>query len=169
MDIGSVATVLTSLKTAADMAKVVKDINDETKRQSAVIDLQSAIMNAQSNAITAQVEQHALLKQISQLEAKIAEFDSWNSEIDRYKLVDFGGGTFAFELKEEAAKGEPSHKLCANCVPKKLKSILQFQHRTSLGQGLFKCHGCGSDVFLGVRKEDSYRRVSAGDSWHGDF
>jgi hypothetical protein len=81
MDLGSVATVLTSLKTAADMAKVVKDINDETKRQSAVIDLQNAIMNAQSNAIEAQAEQLAMLKQIAVLEAKIEAFDSWDSDL----------------------------------------------------------------------------------------
>jgi hypothetical protein len=165
IDIGSVGVVLSSLKTAADMAKVVKDINDETKRRSAVIDLQSAIMNAQSNAIAAQVEQHALLKQIATLEAKIASFDSWNSGLDRYKLTDFGDGTFAYEMKPESANAEPPHKLCANCVPKRTKSILQFGHRSADGRDLYKCYNCGTDVYLGVKKESSFRRAGSQSAW----
>jgi hypothetical protein len=159
MDLGSVATVLTSLKTVAEMAKVVKDINDETTRQSAVIDLQSAIMNAQSNAIEAQAEQLAMLKQIAVLEARIAAFDSWDTELARYKLTDYGSGTFAYELKSESAISEPEHKLCANCVSRRTKSILQFQHRTSDKRNLYRCHSCATDVFLGQREDIPYQSI----------
>ncbi len=136
MDIGAVATILTSLKTATDMVKTVKEINDDTKRLSAVIELQSVILDAQAGAIAAQGEQLVMTKQISVLESQIANFENWNTEVGRYKLTDFGGGTFAYDLRMDAANGEPNHKLCANCVAKKVKSILQFQHRTSVGQDL---------------------------------
>ena len=43
----------------------------------------------------------------------------------RFQVTNFGGGTFAYLLKDEAADGEPPHRVCATCYEDGRKSILQ--------------------------------------------
>lgn len=83
----------------------------------------------------------------------MAGFEKWEAEKQRYKLTDFGGGTFAYLLKPEAASGEPPHRICAHCYQRDEKSILQFVHRSD-GQDYYKCPKCGDQVF-GVWKAQS--------------
>ncbi len=123
---------LGALKSAFDIAKGLKDIDNAARRNAAVIELQEKILAAQS-------AQSDLVELIRELEQKVASFERWEAEKKRYKLTDFGGGTFAYLLKPEATNGEPSHRICAQCYQKSEKSILQFLHR-SYGQDYFKCH-----------------------------
>lgn len=149
MDFSAITGLLASVKTATEIVSAVKDIHDETKRQSAVIELQDAILRVQSAAIGAQIEQQSLLNKLNELEATVARYQSWETEKERYQLKDFGSGTFAYELKPESSKGEPTHLICANCYNAGKKSLLQFRFITSVKQRKFDCLGCQTEQYLG--------------------
>jgi hypothetical protein len=139
---GEILAGIGAVKAAYDMAKALKDINDATVRNRAVIELQEKILVARE-------AQTALLDRVSTLEKEMARFEAWEREKGRYKLTDFGGGTFAYLLKPEEANGEPPHRICATCYQKGQKSILQFSHNVE-GQDWFECHGCGTRLAFGT-------------------
>ena len=70
VDIPSIAAAMTSLKTAADIAKGMLDLKAGADARGVVIDLQSVILNAQSSALAAQSEQMTLLQRVAELEKR---------------------------------------------------------------------------------------------------
>jgi len=109
---------LGAIKTAFDVAKGLKDINDIALRNAAVIELQEHIL-------TAQQTQSALTEQISQLEKEVAGFEAWDREKERYELKELEPGSFAYALKEDVKGAEPTHYLCTSCYENEKKQILQ--------------------------------------------
>lgn len=125
VDAGSIASAIGSLKTAADIAKGFLDLKEAAAVQGRVIELQGVILAAQSSALAAQSDQLSLLEDIRGLKAKMAQLEAWDTEKQRYILKDYGVGTLAYELKPDAANGEPIHRICPACYQKGHKSILQ--------------------------------------------
>jgi len=115
---------LGAFKTMFDMAKGLKDINDATIRNGAVIELQEQILAAQA-------AQTSLIERIRDLEAKIAASDKWEAEKQRYELKQLApaGPSFAFAIKNEAQGNEPFHCICTACYERGRKSFLQFKRR----------------------------------------
>ncbi len=144
---------VSALNTAFNMAKGLKEMNDAVVRNAAVIELQENILSAQE-------AQAALVKHIDQLEKQVAGFEAWETEKNRYKMQDFGGGTIAYELKPEEARGEPSHRICPNCYQNRHVSILQPQGRNAYKQVFFGCPNCKNQFALGVRQEPNIGRNS---------
>jgi hypothetical protein len=66
----------------------LKDIDDATRRNAAVIELQDKILTAQS-------EQGSLVERVVELKSRVAQLESWDADKERYKLVDLGGGLTA--------------------------------------------------------------------------
>jgi hypothetical protein len=133
---------LGAIKTAFDIAKGLKNIDDAARRNAAVIELQEKILSAQET-------QSTLVKRIDELEAKVAGFEQWETEKKRYALTDFGGNSFAHSLKPEAANGEPPHRICPNCYEKQQKAILQFKFRNARGRDIWICNGCKTEFEFG--------------------
>ena len=65
---------LTALKTAFDLARGLKDIDDATRRNAAVIELQEKILAAQS-------EQAALIERSHELQSRVAQLEAWGAEV----------------------------------------------------------------------------------------
>lgn len=126
---------LNAVKTAFDMARALKDIHDATERDRVVLDLQREILSAQE-------QQFALVRRVHELEQQVAKADAWEAEKKRYQLKDYGGGTFAYELKASDTTGEPNHRACAACFQSGKISVLQFGHRGSGGQDWYECPVC---------------------------
>ena len=83
---------LAGFKTMLDTARSLKDMNDAVVRNAAVIQLQEQILAAQ--------QLHAAsVQRVRDLESEVAQFKTWETEKQRYKLKDFGQNTFAYELK----------------------------------------------------------------------
>jgi hypothetical protein len=141
--VGDAFAGLSALKTAFDLAKGLKDIDDATRRNAAVIELQEKLLTAQST-------QAELLERISTLENKVASFETWNAEKQRYELKPFGSG-FAYVVKPEAQGSEPLHQLCPNCYARGKKSILARlptnTARQALGMGtVYRCSECRTEI-----------------------
>jgi hypothetical protein len=155
-----IITGLGAIKTAFDLAKGLKDISDATVRNSAVIELQERIL-------TAQATQAALVERVGELEKKITGFETWEFQKKRYQLKDFGGGTFAYELKPAEAQGEPIHRICPACFERGSRSILQYDFRTAAQQDRYVCSSCKTQFEFGIRQERQVNRSSRRATWGG--
>ena len=157
--VSEIITGLGAFKTMLDMAKGLKDMNDASVRNRAVIELQEKILAARE-------QQSALAERVSELEKEVASYETWDAEKQRYELTDFGSGTFAYLLKPDMSSGEPEHRLCAACYQKGHKSILQFRNQTATRQGKYACPTCNTDVLLGEYREPQVIRTRGpGRSW----
>ena len=109
MVIAETVTGLSLFKSLYDSAKALKDMNDATVRNGAVIELQEKILAARE-------AQTALLERIGSLEKEVAGFKAWEREKERYALKDASGrGEFAYVIKKSEQRGEPAHAICARC------------------------------------------------------
>ena len=126
--VGEVFAGLGALKTAFDIAKGLKDIDDATRRNAAVIELQEKILAARE-------AQSALLERVSELEEEVASFEKWDAEKERYELKQLvpAAPTFAYTLKSDAKPSEAFHCICASCYQRQIKSILQFSRTLFAG------------------------------------
>ena len=144
---------LSAFNSMFSIAKSIKDMNDAAVRNAAVADLWEQIFTAQTRYSSA-------VERVNELEAKLASFETWEAEKQRYQMKDFGGGTIAFELKPEEARGEPAHRICPNCYEKRHRSILQPHGRNSHKQELFRCGSCSAEYAFGHRQERDLQQTA---------
>jgi hypothetical protein len=140
---GEIFAGLSAIKTAFDLAKGLKDIDDDTRRNAAVIELQKELLAALD-------AQSTMLERIRELEKDVARFETWNTEKNRYELKPFGMGV-AYVLKAEDQGSEPVHQLCPNCCARGQKSLLaqvpSNQARIALGFGTsYRCPICKTEI-----------------------
>jgi hypothetical protein len=136
-------TGLSALKSAFDIAKGLKDIDNATRRNAAIIELQEKIL-------TAQAAQSDLAERVRDLEAKMTGFETWEREKQRYELKPFGTGV-AYLLKPEMNNGEAAHQLCANCYARGKKSFLAKHPTNAASQALgtnrtYDCSECRAKI-----------------------
>jgi len=146
-----------AFKQMLDMARALKDVSDQNVRMSTAIDLQQKILEAQD-------QQAGLARRVAELEATVAAYEKWDTEAQRYQLKDYGGSTYAYELKPDAANGEPIHRLCPNCFGQRRKSILQFDFRTVASQDKYSCPACKTHFEFGFRQSPQ-RSSRGGSGW----
>lgn len=137
--VGETFAGLSALKTAFDLAKGLKDINDATIRNGAVIELQEKIL-------AAQVAQSALIQRVGDLEKEVASFETWNTEKKRYELKALRSDVFTYMLKASERGTEPPHWLCANCYETGKKSIFQWTAATAMARRIYKCPACDTGI-----------------------
>jgi Zn finger protein HypA/HybF involved in hydrogenase expression len=138
--VGEAIAGLSAIKTAFDIAKGLKDIDDATRRNAAVIELQEKILAAQS-------AQAALIEKVGALEKEMARLEAWEAEKQRYQLTDIGDGTFAYALKQSMQRGEPPHYICTNCYEQSKKSILNHLYSPNEGH-LLSCSQCKTKLVV---------------------
>ena len=123
--LGETVATLSAFKSMLDIAKGLKDLEDVAARNAVAIELQEKILAARE-------AQTALLDRIGELEKEKARFETWEAEKKRYKLTDFGAGTFAYSLKPEEANGEPPHRICADVIR---KTVSRFCNLLTIAKG----------------------------------
>lgn len=121
-----------------DIVKTLKDMDSAVARNAAVIELQDKIF-------AAQVAQSSLLERIGELERKIAGFEKWEAEKQRYELVALYDGALAYVVKEVMQGTEPVHYICATCYQTDQKSVLQGT-TWHLGEHSLECPVCKTKV-----------------------
>jgi Zn finger protein HypA/HybF involved in hydrogenase expression len=140
-----IATGLTSLKTALDIAKALWTIDNAAERSSKILDLQRAIGEAQLSAINAREAHSAQIDRIRDLEQEIVRLKAWDGEKERYELKNVWHGAMVYALKPSMSGGEPAHWLCANCYTQGKKRFLQaIQH--GVASTYWGCPECKSNI-----------------------
>jgi hypothetical protein len=132
---------VSAFKAAMDITKALKDIDDRTRRNEAVIELQEKILGAQS-------AQAALIQQVSDLEKQVTALKAWDADKQRYRLIDMESGALAYAPKEGMENGEPKHHLCASCYQVGFKSFLKQETWNPGRCHMIVCHGCGWFAYL---------------------
>src|SRR5258705_1817703 len=136
--VGEAIAGLSALKSAFDIAKGLKDIDDAVRRNGAVIELQEKILAARE-------AQTVLLDRVDELEKEVASFERWEREKQRYELKDLGWGAFAYMLKPPERGTEPPHWLCTNCYEHNHKALIQ--RISKKGEGLvWTCPACKNTI-----------------------
>jgi hypothetical protein len=115
--VGEIFAGISAFSEMLGIAKTIRDLDDNVKRNAAVADLWEKI-------ITAQARYTQALEQVSQLEEKLRRLETWETEKERYELFDLGRGFYGYILKEGVERGEPPHALCTNCYQRGFKSVL---------------------------------------------
>lgn len=71
-----------------------------------------------------------VVENLSEANARFKAMQDWGRQAERHELVDYGGGTFAYQLREDKANEEPMHRICRKCFEERSRSFLQFTHKT---------------------------------------
>lgn len=135
---------LGSIKPAFDIAKGLKDIDDTTRRNAAIIELQEKILSAQA----AQAE---LVETVGSLKKRVTELEEWDADKQRYELKSVAPGSFAYALKQNAYGSAPAHQICAACYGRNKKFILQIMPNSTAHIHLgiptkYQCPECKSEI-----------------------
>jgi DNA repair exonuclease SbcCD ATPase subunit len=161
MDMAAIGGAVSGLKAALEIGKGIQALKTSTEVRQKTSDLLDALLDARMKLVEAANTQSALLQQIEELEQKIASFEHWDSEKQRYQLKAIDAGAFAYMHKPGMENGEPAVWLCQTCFEKRHKSPLQFRSQlTSPGGGRgmhakWGCNLCKAEVMVYYARKPS--------------
>ncbi len=159
---------ISGLKAAAEGAIALGKLHTLAEVQAKAVELQQIILSAQSSALEAQSEQFALLEQIRNLEKELADVKAWESEKQKYELIDLfagndrAGAAFVYARKSGVEPAEPPHKICAHCYQEGKKSILQQETRVPGMDRVLLCNACGSEIYVAGVRHPQHAKPSRG-------
>ena len=111
----------TGLKTAYEIARSAKDVNDQAKLNSAIADIMDQLTSAQFSLFDMQQQHQALIDENRKLKEEIAKKERFK----RYRLEATPFGGYIFRLIPELAEGgEPDHAICPKCKEEDKLSLL---------------------------------------------
>jgi hypothetical protein len=146
----AIASGLSSLNAAKDIAKGLDSLKTSVAVNQAKIDLQSLILEAQQALFAAQESEATSAKRVGELEQEIVRLKDWSAEKERYRLVDIWRGTVAYMPKPGMENGEPAHWLCSNCFNQSRKSFLALQGQVG-PNAVWKCNDCNGSLTISAR------------------
>jgi hypothetical protein len=149
-DMTAIASALSALKGMKDIAEAMIGLRDAKVLQEKRLEFQARIIDAQSGILAAQEERSMLIDRVRDLEKQIAEFETWDTEKQRYELKRVAPGAFAYSMKPDAGGAEPPHWICTACYQNRKKSLLQeMPMRVPQPGGLvsvWECPACSAKI-----------------------
>ena len=130
---------LGALKSAFDIARGIKDLDDAAKRNAAVINLQQTIL-------TAQQAQAALLEEMDRLKKENA-VKEWEVGKDDYQLIQLGNETFVFTVNCRTAVIQPI--ISARTASQTAKIDLAKERNACRSMDCLCINRCGLEIFDG--------------------
>ena len=153
-----ISAAITSAKAALNIAMSAHDLSNFNELVSAISEVNTKLMDATAVALASQEKQSALSNRIAELEDKLRQVEDWETQIKRYKLYEFPETkTFAYQLQEGVNDDEPIHYLCATCVGKRKKSILQPNQHT------LHCPVCEKSISVQIPPPQKRRAIAKSD------
>jgi hypothetical protein len=155
-DMLAIAQGLNAVKALTDIAKTLIGLRDSAKLLEANVEFNQQILAVQQALLGAQAEQTTLIQTVREREEEIARLKTWETEKQRYKLVEVASGAFAYVVKPEAQGPEPEYLICPTCYEKGQKSVLQAnspQARRITGGDMRTCPVCQTTVAVARNPE----------------
>ena len=152
VDLQSITTAVTSIKTAGNIAKGLLGLLTMAEVQAKAIELNSQIIDAQHQIFAAIATQTALVERVRELEGQVTRMKDWDTQKQRYKLAAPFPGCMVYALQRSMSDGEPAHYLCTACFQNGEKSILQGHEGSRLRGGSgrelanFSCSACNAEA-----------------------
>lgn len=149
IDVGQVAAVVGSLKTASDIASALIGVRDQRLIDAKVAELLGVLLSAYDRAFTAQANEQAMVQRVRTLEAEISRMKEWDAGKRTYRLQAVGSGAFAYVYQPDADSEEPPHWLCVGCYNNRQKSLFQVKGRTKDNRSnIWACPSCNSEIIV---------------------
>lgn len=145
MPIAEITALISSAKTAYDIAKGVSSLSAEVQRNESISKILEALIAIQSEALAMQEKYQRILEEKNELKTKLREFEQWSETERLYELKDLGGNVFVYAFKMAEGSNEPMHYVCANCFKDRKKSILQCLGTASYGT-TYHCQACDAKI-----------------------
>jgi hypothetical protein len=108
-------SIMSPLNAAGEGLQKLIETRDLVKFGDTFREMHGQIITAQRGAIAANVREAALLDQIRTLEEKVRNFETWNTEKDRYEMKALRSGVYAYMLKPAERGVEAPHWVCITC------------------------------------------------------
>jgi len=123
-------------------AKALKDMNSESIRVQASIDIQRQLLAA--------IQDYQALSEANRaLEAECVRLKDWSNERKNYQLEEIGDqGVLAYVFQEPDDDPAPAHTLCPSCFADTQKSILQTVLRQPGRTKVLFCHRCALELYV---------------------
>lgn len=140
------------LKAALDIVQGLKSTADAVAINNAKIGLQGAIIEAQGGLMAAQEARATHLNRIRELEQRIADFENWEREKERYTLIEIYDGSYPYVPKPPVEAGGAHVSFCTSCFDQRKKAILQRQgsvFQVGGGKGMqihWRCSSCLTSI-----------------------
>jgi hypothetical protein len=149
-DLTAIAQALGALKGLKDIAQGIVAAHDIAAFRERQIEFQGKIIDAQDAISAIQEERATLLETIRQLEKQVAEFETWESEKQRYELKDIAGGhgSLTYMIKLTMQGSEPVHCICANCYQHHKKFYLQKMGLVAADSRKLICPNCKNAIIF---------------------
>ncbi|MGY3237960.1 RecJ-like exonuclease [Bradyrhizobium sp. USDA 4472] len=132
---------LSAFNSMFNIAKSMKDMNDENVRNKAVSELWEHIFTAQTRYAEA-------AEKIQELEAKLKTFEDWEAQKTNYELVELEPGIRVYRTKQAEAENGSSVEVCVSCFGDRHIGILQSQTWNPGRCDVMVCNDCGSVLYL---------------------
>ena len=152
------ATIMGSVKTVIDLAKTVRDVASDTDLKIKTGDLYDSMISLQNIIFSLQSENQSLLNCKYELEKKLMEFESWEQEKTKYKLVEISKGVVTYVFDTSQDPSIPGHYICKNCYNDKTASILNPVFIHSDGSK-YICPRCEAELITHVYDPDPQKRA----------
>ena len=115
---------------------------------SAVSEVNTKLMQANAVALSSQEKQSSLAAKVYELEQEVVSLKNWEAEKQKYELKEIARGVFARTEKGVMGTLQSSHKFCATCFEKHIKSPLQQENVTEGRQLSLTCHTCKAKIIF---------------------
>lgn len=138
--ISEITGAFQSAKLAVDLVKSATGLANHNDVLMAVSAVQAKLADAMASELQSLEKQRDLSTRLHELERKLAEVEDWSAQIKRYSLTKLPSSALAYALKPEFTAVEPMHYLCASCMDKKQRSMMQPSGRRLL------CNACDSNI-----------------------
>lgn len=145
VDLSSIATAVTALQGAMEIAKSIIGLRDADVLAGKVGELNWRIMDAQQAVFAVNNERSTLIERVGALEKELAEVVAWAAEKERYHLAQLAPGVLAYLIQSASQGDEPLHAICKHCYEDSKKSILNMQ-TDGYGGLTISCPRCKTEM-----------------------
>jgi hypothetical protein len=139
--IPEISTLITSSRTAYDIAKGIGSLKAEVERNEAIAKILEVLISVQTEALAVQSKTQELESEKHALTKKIMEFERWSQTETQYELKEVAPGVFVFSYKVTDNPTKPMHWLCTKCFQEKKAHIIQFAHESAESKR-YLCPNC---------------------------
>jgi predicted RNA-binding Zn-ribbon protein involved in translation (DUF1610 family) len=137
MDIASITAAYNGLKVGKEILTGLLEAKIEVESRVKVTEALAKLGVVQDTLFELREELFRLQTNNEELRKQIAQFESWEKQLEKYTLTKTAGGAVVYRFT-----GEPEHFICPSCVAQRNLQILQ-DNRTMSGK--YRCPGCKNE------------------------
>lgn len=143
-----------AIKMSADALKAAIEFNNQVEINLKYTEFIHKINSLYSIVLGLYDQNSKLIQEKTDIEKKLMRFEQWEQEKAKYTLYEIVPEVFVYAYNKNDKNIEPMHYLCANCMNKGNKSILNLSVEHRDGSKNYYCHSCDKSFF--ARKKNGF-------------